>query len=87
MSDTLTFYDYEFHFTHGEPLFVTVLEGRDEVIRDDQRFDVVIHGETEALVSVDVAKLNGFRRTQRLEQKEVIGEYLREADQIRQDGK
>lgn len=89
MSDTDTFVDYQFEFAHGEPIFVSnVLEGRDEVAASESHITFTLrHGATPEVVTVYLRGLNACRVTQRIEPKQVIGEYLREAEQIRHDGK
>lgn len=62
--------DLEFHFTHGEPLFATLMEGRDTLEAPntpDQPWRVTIQAtpdETETLLILP-GTLNGLRTTRR----------------------
>ncbi len=69
--DAQVWTDYEFHFTHGEPLFVSVLEGRDAVtppVSANQPWEITLHESDDLTSTVTVYpwRLNGMRETRRV---------------------
>jgi hypothetical protein len=67
VAEPLVLIDYEFHFASGDPLFVTVTEGRDEVRHRADHVYVVVRQDTgtEDILTVFHNKLNGIRQTRR----------------------
>jgi hypothetical protein len=48
MSEPKVLLDLEFHFASGEPLIVSIEEGRDVIAKDDARFRIQVnHSEAE----------------------------------------
>jgi hypothetical protein len=63
MSEPETHRALEFGFTHGDPLFLTLVVGRDESVEGDGTFDIRIHHPDKAVerVTVFADKLNYWR--------------------------
>jgi len=68
--------DFEFHFTSGELLCVTVEEGRDTASVSAEQIALTVRPEpgTEIALLVDRAKLNAFQRTKRTLESQVTTE-------------
>lgn len=88
VADTITYYDYEFHFTSGELLCVTVQEGRDSCnpcANGTGLFVVINEPNRRQQLTIDATKLNAWQFTQRIEkigasigeQIEVASEFMR----------
>ena len=71
-ADTITYYDYEFHFTSGPPLYVTVQDQRDIVIDDATTTIIISINEPDRIMVMNIAreKLNAWQCSQRTEKKE-----------------
>jgi hypothetical protein len=85
MADTLTFIDYEFHFTSGDPLFVSIQEGMGTV----EASAGLIHLETadkRDAITITRDKLNYFREIRRVEKVEQPQPFTLEAEQRARDG-
>jgi hypothetical protein len=78
MAEPITYYDLEFRFTHGEPLYLTVQDGRD-AIQDiaycthcgsaaKVKITVKQEDDSEATVTVHTDKLNGATSVKRIVQ-------------------
>lgn len=69
MADSTTFYDLEFHFTSGERLCVTVVEGRDSLEETPDYFQVIVqqpnddHKVIESTLYVNKGKLDAMQST------------------------
>lgn len=71
MTEPDIFIDYEFHFAHGEPLFVELKEGRDSFNSDPDAYRLtIINPESETHIEVVKARLNGFTKRVRVVQPE-----------------
>jgi hypothetical protein len=67
MPEPITFYDLEFHFTHGEPLIFTIQEGKDAIDERPEVFAYTVFGEsTEERIEVYRERVNCRRCTKRL---------------------
>jgi hypothetical protein len=71
----VTYYDLEFHFTHGEPLSTTVQEGRDALVdtnpcthcgRGGTIKVTVVNDGLEHTMTVHTDKLNAVQSTKRI---------------------
>lgn len=61
-------WDYEFHFSEGEPCFTT-LSDQDVVVWDENGATVALHdkdGDIEGSLNIERARLNWHKRTRRV---------------------
>ena len=73
--------DYEFQFTSGEPIFVSIQEGRDTVHSDREVIEITAKPskDVEEVATIMRHKLNGWRRTRRIVRDEATGEEMAQA--------
>lgn len=75
-SDSTTYTDYEFHFTSGNRVSVTVQEGRDTVRGDGRDWHIAINeGTTTRRLTVWGSKLDAVEYTQRVEKKDISKQF------------
>jgi len=56
MADPLILIDYEFHFTSGDVRTVEVQDGRDTIMRGEDRFIVERHPDSQTIECTEVTK-------------------------------
>jgi hypothetical protein len=69
LAEPITYIDIEFHFTHGEPLYVTLMDGRDTFTNVGEYAQCELKhetGEGETTITIHRDKLNGVRATKRV---------------------
>jgi hypothetical protein len=72
MSEPKVLLDLEFHFASGEPLIVSLEEGRDIIAKDDARFRIQVnHSEAEIEEHIiDLPKVQRMKTVKRIVQPE-----------------
>ena len=70
--DPIVLLDHEFHFSSGDPLYLTMTEGRDQFGGDDEHLIAVVLPDPQTTEEYTVvrAKVNYHKRTRRVIQPE-----------------